>query len=195
LESFCFNEHYLDGLKNKDEAIEAHFVAFFQKPVSLKARRQLRSPDLVEDACQETFRRLFEYFRSGKTLENPERLPAFVNTMCHNITLELIRSQTRHSQIPENMAEPADSRVNIHQEVISQQTKDMVNEILAQLPERDRELLRLASLEEIDKSELRAKFGVNDEYLRVLLHRARTKFHAALMRSRHPDKFRTMGSA
>jgi len=44
----------------------------------LKVRRQLTAPDLVEDACQETLLRVLRYFRSGKGLDNRERLPAFV---------------------------------------------------------------------------------------------------------------------
>src|SRR5262249_4260833 len=51
----------------------------------LKARRQLRAPDLVEDACQETLLRVLRYFRSGKGLDNRERLPAFVHSVCHNV--------------------------------------------------------------------------------------------------------------
>jgi len=51
-----------------------------------------------------------------------------------------------------------------------------VREILEQLPERDRRLLREVFLEERDKDEVCRGFGVDREYLRVLLHRAKQAF-------------------
>jgi DNA-directed RNA polymerase specialized sigma24 family protein len=106
LETPRFDERYIAGLRDRDPEAEAHFVAHFRKPIWLKAQRQLRAPDMVEDACQETILRVFHYFRSGKGLENPERLPAFVHTVCHNVTLEMIRSKTRYSQMPETGFDP-----------------------------------------------------------------------------------------
>ncbi len=44
------------------------------------------------------------------------------------------------------------------------------------MPTRDRELLRAIFLQEKEKDEVCAQFGVDREYLRVLLHRAKDKF-------------------
>src|SRR5580704_17240852 len=102
LESARFDDRYIDGLRSWDSEVKAHFLAYFQTPIWLTARRQLRSRDLVEDAFQETILRVLKYFRSGKTLDNTERLPAFVHSVCHKLTLEMIRSRTRCAQMPEN---------------------------------------------------------------------------------------------
>ena len=56
--------------------------------------------------------------------------------------------------------------------------------ILEQLPEKDRELLRMFFLEECDKSEICKHFNVGEDYLRVLLHRAKLRF-----RSMHSERF------
>ena len=176
----CFDESYIAGLQNSDPQIETHFVGHFKLPIWLKARRQLRSSDLAEDACQETFLRIFRYFRSGKRLEQPSHLPAFVHAVCHNVTLEMIRSKTRYLQMPETGVDPMDTRVDLHLDLVTEEYKQLVVEILALLPERDRDLLRLAVLDEMDKSELCRRFGVSEEYLRVLLHRARLRFRDAL---------------
>jgi len=142
---------------------------------------------MVEDACQETILRVFHYFRSGKRLENPERLPAFVHTVCHNVTLEMIRSKTRYSQMPETGYDPADNRASPHGELVTREREELVRQILTSLPERDRDLLRLAMLEEVDKAELCGRFHVNEEYLRVLLYRARMRFRDELLK-RTPGK-------
>jgi RNA polymerase sigma-70 factor (ECF subfamily) len=188
LDTPCFDERYIAALRDRDPAAEAHFVAYFRKPIWVKAQRQLRAPDLAEDACQETLLRVFHYFRSGKRLESPERLPAFVHTVCHNVTLEMIRSKTRYSQLPETGYDPPDSGSGPHGQLVTQERKALVGDILAGLPERDRDLLRMAMLEEVDKAELCKRFDASEEYLRVLLHRARGRFRDELLKRQESSK-------
>ncbi len=57
-----------------------------------------------------------------------------------------------------------------------------MRKILGQLSPKDRELLRLAMLEEMETAELCERFDVKPEYLRVLLYRARQRFREALLR-------------
>ena len=55
-------------------------------------------------------------------------------------------------------------------------TERVVRKILNELTERDRRLLQSVLLEERDKDEVCAEFGISREYLRVLLHRAKHSF-------------------
>ena len=192
METLPFDERYLNGIRDRDPDFESHFVAYFKMPIWIKARRQLRSPDLVEDAVQETVLRVLRYFRSGKTLQHPERLPAFVHSVCHNVTLEMIRAKSRSPQMAE-AADPMDHRADLELHIISQERKRIVREILTQLPDKDRELLRLAVLEDLDKEELCRRFGTNEDYLRVLLHRARLRFRAALQKAESKTTARGAG--
>jgi RNA polymerase sigma-70 factor (ECF subfamily) len=180
VETFTFDAQYITALQNRVPDVESHFVAYFKMPIWLKARRQLRSADLVEDALQETLLRVLRYFRSGKTLQSPERLPAFVHSVCHNVTLEMLRTKARYLQVPENRPEPIDVHDDVELRLVTEERKRLVREILNQLPEKDRELLRLAMLEEMEGAELCRRFGVTQDYLRVLLHRARQRFRTTL---------------
>jgi RNA polymerase sigma factor (sigma-70 family) len=180
--SSCFDTGYVARLRNREAETEAHFVAYFRLPICLKARRRLRAPDLVADACQETLLRVLQYLRSGKLLDYPERLPAFVNSVCHNVTLEMIRSQNRYGQMAPDEQEPASAWEDPELQLITEERKQLVREILAQLSEKDRDLLGQAFLREMDKAELCRRFGVNEAYLRVLLHRARIHFRDALLK-------------
>lgn len=182
--SSCFDAAYVTRLTNREPETEAHFVDFFRTPLLRKARRRLHSPDLVADACQETLLRALQYLRSGRPLDYPERLPAFVGSICHNVTLEMIRGQNRYSQMTESDEERAGTGQDPCLNLITEERKELVREILAQLPQRDRDLLRFAFLGEMDRSELCRRFGVNETYLRVLLHRARMNFKTTLLRSR-----------
>ena len=49
--------------------------------------------------------------------------------------------------------------------------------------EKDRQLLRRVFLDEEDKDQVCREFQVDRNYLRVLLHRARLRFRAALSQS------------
>jgi RNA polymerase sigma-70 factor, ECF subfamily len=59
-----------------------------------------------------------------------------------------------------------------------------VRRVLQTLPPRDADLLRAVFLEEGDKDEVCARFGVERDYLRVLLHRAKEKFKTNYLRRR-----------
>lgn len=170
-------------MANRDPEAENHLVAQFSRPVQLKLRARLRSPELIQDASQETFLRVLAYFRSGKTLDNPASLPGFVHTVCHNISLEFLRGHTRHSQIPENLPEPVDRSIGPEGQALSNERQAAVRRVLRELPEKDRELLRRVLLEEEDKDQVCREYQVDRGYLRVLLHRARLRFKAALMQS------------
>ena len=87
-----------------------------------------------------------------------------------------------HGLAPE--FEPADERVDLDLQLVNQQRRRQVAAMLEELPEKDRELLRMFFLEERDKSEICKRFKVREDYLRVLLHRAKSRF-----RSMHANRF------
>lgn len=62
---------------------------------------------------------------------------------------------------------------------ISRQFSERAQKILSALPARDRNLLRAVLLEEKDKDAVCRDMGVDRNYLRVLLHRAKVKFELA----------------
>jgi RNA polymerase sigma-70 factor, ECF subfamily len=58
----------------------------------------------------------------------------------------------------------------------------MVRAVLEELNPKDRNLLRAVFLEERDKGKVCEEIGVEGDYLRVLLHRARARFKQALLK-------------
>jgi RNA polymerase sigma-70 factor (ECF subfamily) len=177
-----FDKDYLHALAARSEDAENYLVTYFSRPVQLTLRARLRSPELIQDAYQETFLRVLSYFRSGKTLDNPASLPGFVHTVCHNIALEFLRGHTRHDQMPEHILEPVDRAPNPEGQMVTEERKQVVRQLLKELPEKDRELLRRVFLEEEDKDLVCAEYHVDRGYLRVLLHRARLRFKTKLLR-------------
>jgi RNA polymerase sigma factor (sigma-70 family) len=52
----------------------------------------------------------------------------------------------------------------------------LIREVLATLPERDRHILQARFFEERENDDVCVQFGVDRDYLRVLLHRALNRF-------------------
>ncbi len=158
-------------------------MAYFSELIQLKLRSRLHSPQAIEDVRQETFSRVFAALRSGK-LRQPDRLGAFVNSMCNNVLLEHYRSSSRDTPLEDEEEKdfPAPA-VDVLGAIAARQIGEKIREILEELPERDRRLLREVFLEERDKDEVCRDFGVDRDYLRVLLHRAKQSFKSLYLKN------------
>lgn len=177
-----FDEPYVERLRDGDFRTQEHFVAYFTELIQLKLRSRLHSPQAIEDVRQETFARVFAALRSGK-LRQPDRLGAFVNSMCNNVLLEQYRLLSRNSTVEEEEQQELPAvNIDVLGALAAKQMGEKVREILDELPERDRRLLREIFLEERDKDEVCRDFGVDRDYLRVLLHRAKQSFKSLYLK-------------
>jgi RNA polymerase sigma-70 factor (ECF subfamily) len=175
-----FDGAYLIALRDHNQEVESHLVNALARPLWVKLHSRLRSPQLIEDARQETFLRVFVYFRSGKTLQNPASLPGFVLSVCNNVCHEFLRSHTRQDQMPINEMDPLDRGENPEQRVVTEERKQLVANILNHLSTKDRQVLKRVFLDEADKDEVCHELGIDRDYLRLVVHRAKLRFRAVL---------------
>ena len=176
---FCtFDEAYLDALCAGDFRTQDHFTRYFSELIKVKLRSRVRSAEAMEDIRQETFARVFATLRSDRGIRQPEKLGAFVNSTCNNVLLEYYRSSSRTNSTEDESAyaESVDTRVDAFGAVVTREVQEKVRRVLEDLPERDRRLIREVLLEERSKDEVCKDFGVDRDYLRVLLHRAKQSF-------------------
>jgi RNA polymerase sigma-70 factor (ECF subfamily) len=178
-----FDAEYVERLWAGDNATQAHFVGYFTQLLRIKLRSRLQSSHAIEDVCQETFARVFAVLRKDGGLRQPERLGAFVNSVCNLVLFEHYRSSNRSDSLdeegrPELPSEGADAL----EIVAAKQVKDKVREILLDLPVRDRAVLKAVFIDERDRDEVCREFGVDRVYLRVLLHRAKQEFKAEYLK-------------
>lgn len=175
-----FDSAYLTRLRDGDAETERHFVSHFSNVIRLSLRYRLRSWELIDDIRQETFLRVLNFVRSDRSLDHPERLGAYVHSVCINVMLELLRASTRHPPMPEDAIQLADGRENPEGGVVTRERKELVRSVLAKLADKDQQILRAVFLEETDKGEICKRFQVDRDYLRVLVHRAKLRFREAL---------------
>jgi RNA polymerase sigma-70 factor, ECF subfamily len=182
LQFHSFDESYVERLRAGDFRTQEHFVEYFSELIRLKLRSRVRSPQAIDDIRQETFTRVFAALREGK-VRQPDRLGAFVNSMCNNVLMEHYRSSSRETSIDDDeqpeLPAPAMDLVGA---IAAKQMEGQVRDILDELPERDRRVLREIFLLERDKDEVCRDFGVDRDYLRVLLHRAKQSFKSVYLK-------------
>ncbi len=180
---YDFDNAYLERLREGDFPTQEHFVNYFSELIQLKLRSRLSSRQAIEDVRQETFARVFVALRSSGGIREPQRLGAFVNSICNNVLLEHYRSGSRQSSLEEeDSPEFPDRAVDALSAMVTRQMQENVRQVVDELPEKDRRLLKEVFLEERDKDEVCRDFGVDRDYLRVLLHRAKLSFRSLYLK-------------
>jgi RNA polymerase sigma-70 factor (ECF subfamily) len=183
LQLHSFDAGYVDSLCAGDRQTQEHFVGYFTELLQLKLRSRLQSPHAIEDVRQETFARVFSVLQKNGGLRQPESLGAFVNMVCNHVLSEHYRSAIGSESLDaEGRPEVPDKGADALEIVTARQSKDKVREILLNLEPRDRSLLKAVFLDERDRDEVCLEFGVDRDYLRVLLHRAKQEFKAEFLK-------------
>jgi RNA polymerase sigma-70 factor (ECF subfamily) len=172
---YAFTADYVSQLKDGIPSVAQHFAAYFSNLLVVKLRKRLRSSQLIEDICQETLLRVLTAIqRDG--VRDRARLGAFVNGVCNNVLLEFVRADSRYLSVSERDSERPNDQMTPEILLGNDEGKRQVGRVLAQLSQKDRELLRMILFEELDRSIVCRKLGVSRDYLRTLLYRARKNF-------------------
>src|SRR5260370_3633616 len=180
LEHAEFDAGYVSRLKSGDSETQKHFTAYFSSVIWLKLSSRVRARKLSEEIRQESFARVLNFLTHGKTIDYPERCGGFVLAVCNNVMLEVLRQESQQPHTSSPAEEPRDERVKFDADIVTEERKRMVREVLAELPDKDRMLLRMVFLEEGDRAAISRHFNVGTDYLRVLLHRAKERFREAV---------------
>jgi RNA polymerase sigma-70 factor (ECF subfamily) len=184
VEFFNFDKAYVERLRDGDPSTEEHFVAYFEQLLRIKLRSRMLPSDKIEDLRQETFIRVIANLRKDGGIRQPERFGAFVNSICNHVLQEFYRINAKNQPLEDAHMEIPDKVLDLEGMLVTKQSAEQVRRILDAMPKRDRELLRAIFLEEKEKDTVCRDLGVDREYLRVLVHRAKDKFKAIYEKGR-----------
>jgi RNA polymerase sigma-70 factor (ECF subfamily) len=154
-----------------DRDAEATLCRRFEGAVRLFARRRLRKPEAVDEFTQDVMLLLIEAVRGGR-VEDPARLGGFVLGICRNLALDRVRQKERRDALWQmygaELAAPAPAAPGeeVSYEVIH------LEDCLSQLPQRSRDVVRLAYGEARSADEIAGELGTSAVNARVLRHRA-----------------------
>jgi RNA polymerase sigma-70 factor (ECF subfamily) len=178
VEFFTFDKAYVERLREGDPSTEQHFVDYFEQLLRIKLRSRTLTSDKAEDLQQETFIRVIAALRREGGVRQPERFGSFVNSTCNNVLMEYYRSSAKIQPMEDAHMDMPDKILDLEGMLVTKQSAEQVRRILDAMPKRDRDLLRAIFLEEKEKDSVCRELGVDREYLRVLVHRAKDKFKA-----------------
>lgn len=182
MELFAFDRAYVERLRDGDALTEHHFVSYFEQLLGIKLRARTLTSEAVDELRQETFSRVIAALRKEGGIRQPERLGAFVNSTCSNVLLEFYRARSRSQPLEDIHLQNSDKVLDLEGSLLTRESNEYIRQVLGELPEKDRHLLRAIFLEERGKDEVCRSFGVDRDYLRVLLHRAKDKFRVRYLR-------------
>jgi len=176
-----FNSEYMKRLKDGDPETKRHFIAYFGGLLLIKLRGRLGCAPAVEGLRRQTLRRVLTALPMKQNLSSPESLGIFVNSVCVEVLRERNSSASRTPPTVVDDSELLDEQMIAESTRITEQCRQQVRRVLEELHEKDRELLRRILNSDGDKAEICQSFGVNQEYLRVLLHRAKVRYRERLL--------------
>lgn len=160
-----------------EKAAESELVERYSRGVAIILNRATGDQSLAEDLSQETFQLTLEKIRGGEVRE-PERLSGFICSLARNLATDHYRRSRRSEQVDdpdavEMVAATAPSQLD---RVLQAEKSKRVRQLLSELSDRDREILRRFYIEEEDKERICADLGLSSLHFNRVLHRARERY-------------------
>lgn len=166
-------------LVRSDSSFEAQFRAAFATgfgPLYRYLNRLSGDPALASDIAQDTFIRLYQ---RG---EMPDNFRAWLVAVSRNLFRDERRRSSRRRQLLDRRAPEStlgDASPAPDEQLLSDERRQAVRHALADLPERDRELLLLRH-EGFSYRDLAVALGLTESSVGTLLARAKAAFRRAL---------------
>lgn len=170
MDLFTFDDDYVRRLRAHDPATVDHFYAYFNAHFRITFGGKL-SREALDDVRHTTYLRVFQKLDE---VRDAQRFGAWVHKIGIHVRNEYYRNERRNErtdyiELPRNP--------DVIEDLINQENRKRIRLVLKRLkPPRDGEILKALFLDEEPKDQICARFGINRDYLRVLVHRALENF-------------------
>jgi RNA polymerase sigma-70 factor (ECF subfamily) len=149
----------------------------FSKGIRFYLCRQL-GPQELDDKVHDTFVVVVQAIRRGE-LREPERLMGFVRTIVRRqVAAHIDRVvHNRREQVDlDSSVRVADPRENPEQSAIFRERAELIQRVLGELTERDREILTRFYLNEQNQDQICTEMSLTETQFRLLKSRAKARF-------------------
>jgi RNA polymerase sigma-70 factor (ECF subfamily) len=155
----------------------AELYAIFIKGIRFYLCRQLGSQEL-DDKIHDTYLTVVQAIRRGD-LREPERLMGFVRTVVRRHVAahieRMINTRRNHAE-PERSMRVVDPRENPEENAMLRQRTELIEKVLSELADRDREVLTRFYLHEQSQEQICAEMRLTETQFRLLKSRAKARF-------------------
>jgi len=179
----------IEKARQGDGAAFNQVVLAYRKRTMGTITRLIGRPEDAEDVAQEVFVRLFlclEQLRAPELFE-PWLYRLTVNAAYDYLRKRKRRQESRMSDLGDQQVVMADAAAGERVEadrLEAAEIREFVQCLLAEMSEEDRILLMLREVEGLSLKELEQVYNVNENALKVRLHRARQRVLRAYERSK-----------
>jgi RNA polymerase sigma-70 factor (ECF subfamily) len=179
----------LDRLRAGDDAAYEELVRAHAGRLLAVARRYLPVEEDARDAVQDAF---LSAFRAVDRFEGNSRLSTWLHRIVVNASLMKLRTRRRKPETPiddllpgfledGHLEEPASEWRELSDEALSRkETRALIQDAVAQLPESYRNVLQLRDIEGFDTEETARAMGISANAVKTRLHRARQALRGLL---------------
>src|SRR5215472_11473666 len=129
VEFISFDSGYVQRLAAGDATVEEHFHRYFGELIFIKLRARQLPSHTIDDIRQETFLRVFQALRK-EGIRQPERIGAFVNSVCNNVVMEFSRAGARLT-LTEDAPDKPDLSYSSEQQLIDRERRTHVRQLLS----------------------------------------------------------------
>ena len=159
---------------SRDEAIE-EIVRQHSRLVYRIAYAVLRRHHDAEDATQETFLRVLRYSSKLAAVEDPK---TWLARIAWRVAVDRSKRSGRRQEIPldqpeQQMREVVSPHASADQTIQGTQVGEVLEKLIAALPEKLRAPLILSAIEEMSPREIAATLNINEAAVRSRVFRAR----------------------
>ncbi|MBQ4380758.1 MAG: RNA polymerase sigma factor [Bacteroidaceae bacterium] len=125
----------------------------------------------AEDIVQDTLLKLWERHEELSSVSN---LESFAISAARNLALDRIAlHQNKVITLNEELHDTADSSVSVHEQLVMGERKDMLHQLISQLPEKQRTALHLRDIEGKTYREIGEIMGISESDVKINIYRGR----------------------
>ena len=161
---------------------EAQFrqtIHTISQPIHALALRMLRIEEDAKDAVQET---IIKLWKKRNELDKINNIQAFAYTLTKNYCLDQIKKHKTLSSDDEGFLTEPINEENPQEQLEGQSTKDLIMQTINDLPELQREIIRMRDIDELEFEEIAKVLDMNTGAIRTNLSRARQRVKEQMLK-------------
>ena len=171
-----FDDDYLERLRSRDEETAKHFDRYFRSLLRHRVWGKFtreREEELVDSAMAAAW----ENILNGEP-RNSTRLTAYVTGICMNLAKLSLRPNLNNLRKYTDEVRIRDGKLSAEEILLERELSQDVRKVLTKLGRRDRGVLVDIFYHEKNRDEVCEKYRITREVLRLIVFRARQRFHS-----------------
>jgi RNA polymerase sigma-70 factor (ECF subfamily) len=157
-EKFNLNRIVNELSKDKDSSLEELFNYYYPRLFNF-SKSFLKIEDGINDIIQEVFVKIWQ---NRKSIKNTATFNSYIFTITRNLLLNELRSRLKNQNIKEEIRKlSVVSEYSLLEQIEYQDLKNKVDNIVNELPERQKEIFILSRIEGLSHKEIAEKLKIS----------------------------------